>query len=108
MARGSFAIMKSWRTDTRTGIHVRRPRGSFNTTRPSRPGVTVGMHICRGNNRSAYMARGGYEPVAERLFGEVEVDRFLLESDTERAGGFEPLRFRPGSAASLPPRGATC
>ena len=66
------------------------------------------MHICRGNNRSAYMARGGYEPVAERLFGEVEVDRFLLESDTERAGGFEPLRFRPGSAASLPPRGATC
>ncbi|MEW9548292.1 5-methyltetrahydropteroyltriglutamate--homocysteine S-methyltransferase [Nonomuraea sp. NPDC050783] len=59
------------------------------------PGVTVGMHICRGNNRSAWMSSGGYEPVAERLFGEVPVDRFLLEYDTERAGGFEPLRFVP-------------
>ncbi len=59
------------------------------------PEVTVGLHICRGNNRSAYMAEGGYEPVAERLFGEVGVDRFLLEYDTERAGGFEPLRFVP-------------
>ncbi len=66
------------------------------------PEVTVGMHICRGNNRSAYMAKGGYEPVAERLFGEVEVDRFLLEYDTERAGGFEPLRFiRPGTVVVL-------
>ncbi|MEV0391345.1 cobalamin-independent methionine synthase II family protein [Nonomuraea sp. NPDC050643] len=59
------------------------------------PEVTVGMHICRGNNRSAWMSQGGYEPVAERLFGEVPVDRFLLEYDTERAGGFEPLRFVP-------------
>ena len=66
------------------------------------PEVTVGMHICRGNNRSAYMATGGYEPVAERLFGEVPVDRFLLEFDTERAGGFEPLRFvRPGTTVVL-------
>ena len=61
------------------------------------PEVTVGMHICRGNNRSAYMAKGGYEPVAEQLFGAVPVDRFLLEYDDERSGGFEPLRFvRPG------------
>ena len=59
------------------------------------PDVTVGMHICRGNNRSAWMAEGSYEPVAERLFGEVGVDRFLLEFDTGRAGGFEPLRFVP-------------
>ena len=59
------------------------------------PAVTVGMHICRGNNRSAWMASGSYEPVAERLFGEVGVDRFLLEYDTERAGGFDPLRFIP-------------
>jgi methionine synthase II (cobalamin-independent) len=66
------------------------------------PEVTIGMHICRGNNRSAYMAKGGYEPVAERLFGGVEVDRFLLEYDTERAGGFEPLRFiRPGTTVVL-------
>jgi 5-methyltetrahydropteroyltriglutamate--homocysteine methyltransferase len=66
------------------------------------PHVTIGMHICRGNNRSAYMAKGGYEPVAERLFGDVGVDRFLLEYDTERAGGFEPLRFiRPGTTVVL-------
>lgn len=59
------------------------------------PDVTVALHFCRGNNRSAWMAEGSYEPVAERLFGEVGVDRFLLEYDTERAGGFEPLRFVP-------------
>jgi 5-methyltetrahydropteroyltriglutamate--homocysteine methyltransferase len=59
------------------------------------PDVTVGMHFCRGNNRSAWMSAGGYEPIAERLFSEVGVDRFLLEYDTERAGGFEPLRFIP-------------
>ena len=59
------------------------------------PTVTVGMHLCRGNNRSAWMASGSYQPVAERLFGEGGVDRFLLEYDTDRAGGFEPLRFVP-------------
>ncbi len=59
------------------------------------PDLTVGMHICRGNYRSSWMAQGGYEPAAERLFNEVPVDRFLLEYDTERAGGFEPLRFVP-------------
>ncbi|SEG99991.1 5-methyltetrahydropteroyltriglutamate--homocysteine methyltransferase [Nonomuraea solani] len=64
-------------------------------TKRMNPDVTVGLHICRGNNRSAWMSKGGYEPIAERLFGEVPVDRFLLEYDTERAGGFEPLRFVP-------------
>ena len=60
------------------------------------------MHICRGNNRSAYMAKGGYEPVAEKLFCTVPVDRFLLEYDDERSGGFEPLRFvRPGAVVVL-------
>jgi 5-methyltetrahydropteroyltriglutamate--homocysteine methyltransferase len=53
------------------------------------------MHICRGNYRSSWLAQGSYEPVAERLFNEVPVDRFLLEYDTHRAGGFEPLRFVP-------------
>ena len=57
--------------------------------------MTVAMHFCRGNMRSAWSAQGGYEPIAERVFGEVEVDRFLLEYDTERSGGFEPLRFVP-------------
>lgn len=59
------------------------------------PDVTVAMHICRGNYRSSWAAQGSYEPVAERLFNEVGVDRFLLEYDTPRAGGFEPLRFVP-------------
>jgi 5-methyltetrahydropteroyltriglutamate--homocysteine methyltransferase len=59
------------------------------------PDVTVAMHVCRGNYRSSWAASGSYEAVAERLFGEVPVDRFLLEYDTERAGGFEPLRFVP-------------
>jgi 5-methyltetrahydropteroyltriglutamate--homocysteine methyltransferase len=70
--------------------------------RAASPDVTVGMHICRGNNRSAWLAKGSYEPLAERLFGTVPVDRFLLEYDTERAGGFEPLRFiRPGATVVL-------
>jgi 5-methyltetrahydropteroyltriglutamate--homocysteine methyltransferase len=73
-----------------------------NGIKAANPDVTVGMHICRGNNRSAYMARGGYEPVAEQLFGTVPVDRFLLEYDDERSGGFEPLRFvRPGAVVVL-------
>lgn len=73
-----------------------------NGIKAANPDVTVGMHICRGNNRSAFMARGGYEPVAEQLFGTVPVDRFLLEYDDERSGGFEPLRFmRPGAVVVL-------
>jgi 5-methyltetrahydropteroyltriglutamate--homocysteine methyltransferase len=70
--------------------------------RAQHPDVTIGMHICRGNNRSAWMSQGSYEPVAERLFAAVPVDRFLLEYDTERAGGFEPLRFvAPGVTVVL-------
>jgi methionine synthase II (cobalamin-independent) len=73
-----------------------------NGIKAANPDITVGMHICRGNNRSAYMAKGGYEPVAEQLFGTVPVDRFLLEYDDERSGGFEPLRFvRPGAVVVL-------
>ncbi len=60
-----------------------------------RPGATIAMHICRGNNQSKWYAEGGYEAIAERLFGSLAVDRFLLEYDTERAGTFEPLRFMP-------------
>src|SRR3972149_4475235 len=60
-----------------------------------REGGTVGVHMCRGNNRSAWHAEGSYEPIAEKAFGRLNVDRFLLEYDTDRAGGFEPLRFVP-------------
>ncbi len=58
-------------------------------------GVTTGIHICRGNHRSAWAASGSYEAVAEDLFSRTEADRLLLEYDDERSGGFEPLRFVP-------------
>jgi 5-methyltetrahydropteroyltriglutamate--homocysteine methyltransferase len=58
-------------------------------------GMTVGIHLCRGNFRSRWMAAGGYEPVAELLFNEVPADVFLLEYDTPRAGDFAPLRLVP-------------
>jgi 5-methyltetrahydropteroyltriglutamate--homocysteine methyltransferase len=59
------------------------------------PGLSVTIHTCRGNFKSAWMASGGYDPVAETVFGGLEVDGYFLEYDTERAGGFEPLRFVP-------------
>ncbi len=58
-------------------------------------GVTLAIHLCRGNNRSHWYAEGGYDSIAERLFHELAVDRFLLEYDDERSGNFEPLRFVP-------------
>ena len=58
-------------------------------------GVTLAIHLCRGNNRSHWYAEGGYDAIAERLFHELAVDRFLLEYDDERSGGFAPLRFVP-------------
>jgi 5-methyltetrahydropteroyltriglutamate--homocysteine methyltransferase len=58
------------------------------------PGITFGLHICRGNNQSMFYASGGYEPIA-RVFGRSRAHRFLLEYDDERSGGFEPLRAVP-------------
>ena len=60
-----------------------------------RDGVTLALHICRGNSRSRWYTEGGYDAIAEKLFGRLNVDRFLLEYDTERSGGFEPLRLVP-------------
>jgi len=57
--------------------------------------VTFAIHLCRGNLRSAFVAEGGYDPVAEVLFGQVDVDAFFLEYDDDRSGGFGPLRFVP-------------
>jgi 5-methyltetrahydropteroyltriglutamate--homocysteine methyltransferase len=57
--------------------------------------MVVSMHSCRGNFRSTFIASGGYEPIAERLLGEVNLDGYFLEYDSARAGGFEPLRFLP-------------
>jgi 5-methyltetrahydropteroyltriglutamate--homocysteine methyltransferase len=58
-------------------------------------GMRITMHLCRGNFRSMWIAQGGYEPVAETLFHTIGVDGYFLEYDTERAGGFEPLRLVP-------------
>jgi 5-methyltetrahydropteroyltriglutamate--homocysteine methyltransferase len=57
--------------------------------------LTVTMHLCRGNFRSTFIASGGYEPVAETLFNAMPIDGYFMEWDTDRAGGFEPLRFLP-------------
>jgi 5-methyltetrahydropteroyltriglutamate--homocysteine methyltransferase len=58
-------------------------------------GMTLGVHVCRGNYKGMYLSEGGYDSVAERFFGRTNVDHFLLEFDTPRAGGFAPLRFVP-------------
>jgi 5-methyltetrahydropteroyltriglutamate--homocysteine methyltransferase len=60
-----------------------------------RDGVTFATHVCRGNSRSRWYTEGGYDAIAEKLFHQLDVDRFLLEYDTERSGGFEPLRLAP-------------
>jgi len=57
--------------------------------------MVISIHLCRGNFRSTWIASGGYEPVAEVLFNQINADAYFLEYDTERAGGFEPLRFVP-------------
>ena len=57
--------------------------------------MTKAMHLCRGNFQSSFVASGGYEPVAEILFNEIDIDAYFMEYDSDRAGGFEPLRFVP-------------
>jgi 5-methyltetrahydropteroyltriglutamate--homocysteine methyltransferase len=79
--------------DTAFAEALRADNACFQAAR--RSGVTLGIHLCRGNNRSHWYAEGGYDAVAEKLFGTLEVDRFLLEYDDERSGTFEPLRFIP-------------
>ncbi len=59
------------------------------------PGITFGLHLCRGNNQSKFYASGGYEPIAAQVFRRTRFQRFLLEYDDERSGGFEPLRHVP-------------
>jgi len=70
--------------------------GMLNRAIEGRPeGMTISMHLCRGNFRSHWVASGGYEPVAEVLFNQINSDAYFMEYDTDRAGGFEPLRFVP-------------
>ncbi|HUA03266.1 MAG TPA: cobalamin-independent methionine synthase II family protein [Solirubrobacteraceae bacterium] len=81
-AHAAFERMLS--TDIAAIDGVGRPRG-----------MSIGMHVCRGNQSSMWLGEGDYEPIAEQLFQTLPVDRFLLEYDDERAGGFGPLRFMP-------------
>jgi 5-methyltetrahydropteroyltriglutamate--homocysteine methyltransferase len=83
------------RGDDADGQHLRYIR-QINTALARKPeGMTVTTHMCRGNFRSSWVAEGGYDFVAEALFGELAVDGFFLEYDDDRSGGFEPLRFVP-------------
>jgi 5-methyltetrahydropteroyltriglutamate--homocysteine methyltransferase len=59
------------------------------------PDMTITMHLCRGNYKSTFMGTGGYEAEAEVLFNKINVHGYFMEYDTERAGGFEPLRLLP-------------
>ena len=78
--------------DRLVGIYI----DAINQALKNRPhGVTVGVHVCRGNYKGLYLSEGGYDSVAEKFFGRTDVDHFLLEFDTPRAGGFAPLRFVP-------------
>ena len=63
--------------------------------RDRRAGTTIGIHVCRGNSRSGWMSEGGYERIAEAVFGTLKVDRWYLEYDDARSGDFHPLRFIP-------------
>jgi 5-methyltetrahydropteroyltriglutamate--homocysteine methyltransferase len=70
--------------------------GLLNRAIEGRPdGMVISMHLCRGNFRSTWVASGGYEPVAEVLFNQINSDAYFMEYDSDRAGGFEPLRFVP-------------
>ncbi|HZO47071.1 MAG TPA: 5-methyltetrahydropteroyltriglutamate--homocysteine S-methyltransferase [Xanthobacteraceae bacterium] len=68
----------------------------INTALAAKPAdMTITTHVCRGNFKSTWVSQGGYEPIAERLLGGVNYDGYFLEYDTDRSGGFEPLRFLP-------------
>jgi 5-methyltetrahydropteroyltriglutamate--homocysteine methyltransferase len=101
--RYSYYMDPKWRAWIKTELKVepdaaldeavRADNACFLAAR--RDGVTLAIHLCRGNNRSHWYAEGGYDSIAEKLFGTLEADRFLLEYDDERSGTFEPLRFVP-------------
>lgn len=75
-------------------IHVYRD--ILNTATAAKPAdMTITTHTCRGNFKSTFIASGGYEPVAEMVFNEINVDGYFMEWDDDRSGGFEPLRFLP-------------
>ena len=86
---------RSPRRRSRTSCRAATPRSSTPRSRDRPAGMTACVHLCRGNFKSAWAAEGGYEPVAEVLFNELEVDGYFLEYDDARSGDFAPLRFVP-------------
>jgi 5-methyltetrahydropteroyltriglutamate--homocysteine methyltransferase len=101
--RYSYYLDPKWREYIRTEMGVSPDRALDEAIRADnaclqdarRAGVVLAIHLCRGNHRSRWYAEGGYDPIAEKLFAELDVDLFLLEYESERAGTFEPLRFVP-------------
>ncbi len=101
--RYSYYIDPKWREYVRTEMRmepdaaldeaIRADNAAIGEARGK--GAIIAMHLCRGNNRSQWYAEGGYDPIAEKLFGGLNVDAFLLEYESERAGTFDPLRFVP-------------
>jgi 5-methyltetrahydropteroyltriglutamate--homocysteine methyltransferase len=89
------AMMKSRGDDPEHALNELYPE-MINRAFANRPSsLHLAMHLCRGNNQSGWFGEGGYDPVAEVLFNKINVDSYFLEYETERAGGFEPLRFVP-------------
>jgi 5-methyltetrahydropteroyltriglutamate--homocysteine methyltransferase len=107
--RYSYFMDPKWREWIRTEMKVepeawfdesiRADNACFEAAR--RPGVTLAIHLCRGNSQSHWYAEGGYDAIAEKMFGTLAVDRFLLEYDDSRSGTFEPLRFIPRSKIAV-------
>jgi 5-methyltetrahydropteroyltriglutamate--homocysteine methyltransferase len=101
--RYSYYIDPKWREYIRTEMGVEPDQALDEAIRADnaclegarRAGVTIAFHLCRGNNRSQWYAEGGYDPIAEKVFTALHVDRFLLEYDDERSGTFDALRFMP-------------
>ncbi len=101
--RYSYYMDPKWREWIRTELKmdpdqaldeaIKADNACFQAAR--RPGVTLAIHLCRGNNRSHWYAEGGYDGIAEKMFGTLDVDSFLLEYDDQRSGTFAPLRFIP-------------
>jgi 5-methyltetrahydropteroyltriglutamate--homocysteine methyltransferase len=105
--RYSYYMDPKWRdwirtelkTDPETALTeaIKADNACFKAAR--RPGITLAIHLCRGNNRSHWYAEGGYDAIADKMFSTLDVDRFLLEYDDERSGTFAPLRFIPKGKA---------
>ena len=101
--RYSYYIDPKWRSYVKDEMNVDPDQALDEAIRADnaclegarREGAVCAMHLCRGNNRSQWYAEGGYDPIAEKLFNQLNVDAFLLEYESERAGSFEPLRFVP-------------